>query len=922
MSSIKRRQSSDYNQSVQETEFIPETHSYQEKHFQPTLNQPVPESHSETEYGSTVTPDDILTRNDRSPRSTVIESSDQPGEQDLLREQLNQNLQGNSDTSVHYSTPDVSSGVSSGPGGFTGIETGAAVGSTTATVTVAATSTIASISSVAVTTVGAVIVAATIILPLIVGVPSAIVFEEISVTDTTVFYSIYFEDYEEDMELTVSLHNFFTERTHTVEYSSISVMEKGLTPGMEYKITVYGNMGTILEERTVKTTKSPLYPTAVTFGSMYVTDTTVICPIEFEGYSPEMDLTVSLHNSSTVRSQKVDSNPMKFLEEGLDPETTYYLTVYGPNSEILNETVVTTAKEPVPELNVTTADFSTTDGLIHLSASLDDPKGACSDFKAVFYDETGGKHTEVRSVPITSFDSDITLDPGLATDTFIEGSFTVECTIGGANTVMFEKDLTAYGSLYFGFAARPTVTEGSATIECTIVDPEGIRTNYHAMFYTQDDTDTSRYFTDDGELVGGRFTVSGVPTYTYQSFFIKVSWEESGSGDLRTLEYKTYDSPVTVGIDTMYLDDVGSGSFVLEVPVTVSDPDSVWEDLELVLGDATYSSTYYGEASVVSFSRSDTLVTIPVTEAGLYGKSLPLTVRNGTSATLDTFEERVIGPTMTVGMASMNHVSETVGETTYEVRFDVEISDFVDDLHYLTDSSGAWRIMPMLEATDVTPPAGEMTAFRVTSTGEGSYIASFYSDQNWNEAMMYRLHDTFTAAGVTKDFTMNYVDNESFEVYTTRSSSNVITAVFTVRSTETITSAKAIDGSTEITGTVTNPYTDCYTITLNLTDADPYATYRVNLYNASDLLQCFVNVEFPYPRLVSATYDGTYATVVFNYAVGPIYMPEFTSADVTQVDGVLTLKFEITSAQLSDPVHFAVADRSPNYYWPVTYETT
>ncbi len=258
MSSFKRRQSSDYNQSVPETEPIPETHSYQEKHFQPTLNQTVPETCRETEYGSTVTPDDIVTRDEKSPRSTFVESSDQPGEEDLLRDQIVQNLQGNSDAGIQYSTPDVSSGISSGPGGFTGLEAGAtAAGTTIAATTVAATSTIASISSAAITTVGAVVVAATIILPLIIGVPSAIIFDEISVTDSTVYYSIYFEDYEEDMDLTVSLHNNFTDRSHTVESHYISVLEENLKPGMDYKLTVYGSMGTVLDERTVRTGSTP-----------------------------------------------------------------------------------------------------------------------------------------------------------------------------------------------------------------------------------------------------------------------------------------------------------------------------------------------------------------------------------------------------------------------------------------------------------------------------------------------------------------------------------------------------------------------------------------------------------------------------------------------------------------------------------------
>ncbi len=549
--------------------------------------------------------------------------------------------------------------------------------------------------------------------------------------------------------------------------------------------------------------------------------------------------------------------------------------------------------------------------------------GACSDLRAVFYDETGGKHTEVRSVSIFSFDSEITMDPGLSAGTFVDGKLTVECTYKGANTVLFEKNLTAYGAPFFDFVGRPTITDGSTVVECIIVDPAGLRTDYHAMFYTQDDTDSRVNFSSDGALVDGKFAVSGIPTYTYQSFFIKVSWEESGMGDLRTMEYKTYDSPVTVDYTGMCLEDMGGGSYVLDVPVSVNDPDGVWTELELVLGDATYSSTYYGAASVIYFSRSDTLITIPVTEAGLYGKSLPLTVRNGPSTILETFDERVIGPTMTVGFASMNRVDVTIGGDTYEVRFDVEISDFVDDLHYLTDSSGNWTVMPVLTATTPDPDI-DMTAMTVTRTGEGSYIATFYSD-NWNEAKMYRIVDTFKAAAVSKDFTMAYVDEDTYEPYTTRDSSGTITASAIVSTTETVISAKAVSGSVEIPATVTSVYED-YRLTFDFTTADPYADYIIYLYNGDDVLQSCVRITFPYPRLIegSAVYNRSTgeATVQFEYDKSPIYMPDYFVSGTTS-DGILTLTFSVdeSSPVLTGEAYFRFqqSDKSPDYYWYTTF---
>ena len=485
MASYKRRQSSDYNQSVPETEFIPEAHAYQEKHFQPTLNQPVSDIHAETEYGSTVTPDNVESRADKSPRSTVVEKSDQPGEFDLASGQVEQNVQGNSDPGTQYSTPDVSSGVSSDPGGFTAYGgSAAAAGSTTAT-TVVATSTVATVSSVAITTVGAAVIAATLILPLVIGVPSAIIFDEVSVTDTTVYYSIYFEDYEEDMELTVSLHNNFTDRSHTVESESISVLEENLKPGMDYKITVYGSMGTVLDEITVTTSED----------------------------SPE---------------------PVP--------------------------------PEPQPTFTVDAAEFSTTDALIHLSATLDDPDSRYSDFSMVFYDMKDNVRTEVERVSVTDFSSEVTMAVGLASNTSVNGILAVECMDGTESVVLYEGELTAYGNPYIGFRTPPRIVDGTITVDCIIVDTASIRSNYHAMVYVADARNTDDQVTMDGELVGGVFTATGIPEYTFHSGFIKVSWdEEGGRGDVIVYEYNT----MTVGAATMTNSPVSYQGTTYEVQFTV-----------------------------------------------------------------------------------------------------------------------------------------------------------------------------------------------------------------------------------------------------------------------------------------------------------------------------------------------------------------
>ncbi|MBO6083830.1 MAG: hypothetical protein J6O90_01935, partial [Candidatus Methanomethylophilaceae archaeon] len=313
MASFKHRQASDTNQSVPETDSVPETHSYQEKHFQPTLNEPVAEANQYTEYGSTVKPDPINARSNSVVRSDVTDKSDQPGEEDMLnRERLNRTLQGNSDSGTQYSTPDVGSGVSSGSEGYSqgytsmgGSGTTAASTASTAAAATTVTGTVAAgAASVAVAATGAVVIAVTLVLPMIIGVPSAILFEDIVVTDSSVYYSIYFEDYEEDMELYVSLHNNFTNRTHTVDSEFISVVERDLKPDMEYTITVYGSMSAVLEERTVKTLKSISEP-ALT--------------VNYLDYMPDKGM-FSL--SSTLSGDTDDWNDYRAVLYGQDPHGT------------------------------------------------------------------------------------------------------------------------------------------------------------------------------------------------------------------------------------------------------------------------------------------------------------------------------------------------------------------------------------------------------------------------------------------------------------------------------------------------------------------------------------------------------------------------------------------------------------------------
>ena len=673
MASYKRRQSSDYNQSVPETQNVPEQHAYQEKHFQPVLNQPVPETRMETEYGSTVTPDTIETRAEKTPHSTYTEQSDQPGEDDYAKMQIRQNLQNNSDPGTQYSTPDVSSGVSSGPGGFTGIETTttAAATTTAATTTVVASTAATTITTVATATVGATIIAVAFILPLVVGVPSAIIFDDISVTDTTIYYSIYFEDYEEGMDLTVSLHNNFTDRSHKVESHSISVLEENLKPGMTYRLTVYGSMGAILDERTVKTDKSPSGPT----------------------------------------------------------------------------------------FNVETAEFSMSDGLIHLTATLDDPKEQYTDFSMVFYDVKDGNRTEVSRVPISDFSNEITMETGLAADTYVAGVFAVECMDGTESKTLFEKEMTAYSSPYIGFKTLPRIVDGTMTVECIIVDPKSSRSNYHAVVYVENAENSRDSFTDDGGLSGGIFTTTiQMQDYRFHTGFVKVTWDDEYQSEPLVYEYNT----LTVGAATMkndpityqgknyevqfgvemtlnddfnYLTDT-SGNWLPSMYPTLTplqlDPDTFYELRRT--GDNTYLAVFltdnWNEAQMY---RLDNTIDI-----GGYSKAVPMLTSEGYQVSTFRAENGDITATMTFrsggsveilsaravstdGTAVPVSITKQQTSSNYDVVLTLTEADpFATYSIYFNDASGA----AVYRQDDVTFKYPRLISATYLETQDGGLMAT------------------------------------------------------------------------------------------------------------------------------------------------------------------------------------------------------
>ncbi len=502
MASFKNRQSSETNQSVPETESVPETHSYQEKHFQPTLNDPVVENEQYTEYGATVKPDPILNRNDKSTRSDVTESSDQPGEEDFLKkEQMRQQLQGNSDSGTQYSTPDVSSGISSGSTGGSSVYGGSTAAASTvstaatATATAAATGTVtATVASAAVAATGAVIIAVTLVLPMVVGVPTAIIFEDIVATDSSIYYSIYFEDYEEGMELYVSLHNNFTDRTHTVESESFSFVERDLKPNMEYTLTVYGSMSAILKEQVIKTKPSTDVPTLtvnycdyvpekgiVSLSSTISGDTAAWGDYRAVLYAEEKDGTAAgMRQIASVMLESVDTEQeIRFqLEKDASYDATFAIECSGEyGTETLYSAPMTVYGSPFFGFS---ASFDSSSDILNISSTVYDPDGVRSEYYAIITvtnaSDTSQSYTDSRD--LSSGGCEFTnVSNGY---TFYDIEVRFQCNEGGQFVDIMDRHFTyssysspAFGNVSYSFdhTSSPTgAYSGTLTISYDLVD--------------------------------------------------------------------------------------------------------------------------------------------------------------------------------------------------------------------------------------------------------------------------------------------------------------------------------------------------------------------------------------------------------------------------------------------------------------------
>ncbi len=140
------------------------------------------------------------------------------------------------------------------------------------------------IKAVAVVTAAAVVVG----VPLLdLGSNISLEFLDYGADDSYVYYKIEIQDFNEDMNLTVSVHNDFINRSKPIESSIADGFESGLQPNMEYKITVYEGSRTVAE-KTVWTKKAPTQtePRIYLLKEPYLDRSTGLLKVDFDYVDP------------------------------------------------------------------------------------------------------------------------------------------------------------------------------------------------------------------------------------------------------------------------------------------------------------------------------------------------------------------------------------------------------------------------------------------------------------------------------------------------------------------------------------------------------------------------------------------------------------------------------------------------------------
>ena len=589
--------------------------------------------------------------------------------------------------------------------------------------------------------------------------------------DTYIYYYIEVMDYDEDMDLTVSVHNDFVNRTKAIESGFVDGYEDGLQPNMEYKITVKSGWRTIAE-KTVWTKKEASKPDfQMHFCQYSAVDESFhfLFDVNNDEYH---DFSVTLEYSDKVIGSADPVEPMAtqtVAVTGLSMENVYvYTTTFHLWCKITSEGMEVPVElyyqtfevYKAPHIELTDKPiFNRSAHTLTLNYDLEDPNNQVN--------PTDGIKVVVEC-------------PALGTDVF--DMYDRDET---AAVIKIPSSFTGYDSKVSIYALGETETLlYRATVplyyDDSVIAINGIHldgTDRNTLYFDMDYLDDDNVFSDitldvdrNGSKLYSTISIIDLATNphidlsdidvdtTSDVFDFTVNYKRHGPSDTSmdpqpTLAFSglsvPYVEPMFKGMVTGYPERSSSG-YVSVYPI-VSDLDGNWSDYRLsVYWRAKDSSVYNPIMEDKPFSGMNTSSTIDISSASVpdYNAAIYLSVTatetqlGGSTTDAVVFQDLVV-PTVfiefvTVDTSSTNkfefNVTELLGVSAADtLDIDVEWTDGSYDYHYSGSTVGTGLASVSVDdATAINPDYGQ-AYLTITDSGttliDGVVIPGFVIPQ-------------------------------------------------------------------------------------------------------------------------------------------------------------------------------------------------
>ena len=344
------------------------------------------------------------------------------------------------------------------------------------------------IKAVAVVTVAAVV----IVMPITeAGSSIQLEFFDVSAQDTYIDYYVEVKDFNEEMDLTVTLHNDFVSRSHRIESGHITQHEDGLQPNMEYKVTVKEG-SKIVEEKVVWTSAAPQASILILGKPIFDRDASTVT-VNFEYNDPTGNTSVVAADVYSVIGTKMNScDPAegKLVVDvsgitGYDAGMTIY-ALFKDDTDQKLETLQVPLYYDDSKIGVKGLSIGTDRNVLYLDMDYTNADGLYSAIKANVYVDNVlyGTNCDIKDIatnPYVTLDVDRTIKSN-SQDIRVVVSYKEH---GYSSTVSVDKEIEYTGNLYpnIEFTAGPTYVRSTASVDFTFTynDPDSKTSSLNAV---------------------------------------------------------------------------------------------------------------------------------------------------------------------------------------------------------------------------------------------------------------------------------------------------------------------------------------------------------------------------------------------------------------------------------------------------------